>query len=840
MPLKSLLPGRLPLPQASRTMPSDKNAQTGVQTDAQASLAGTAALRRRLLARGQVQGVGFRPFVYRLARELGLTGSVGNTSEGVCIEIQGRAEDVQAFPELLRKKLPPLARLTGLAEEDMPLLGSETEFTIVMSHGHQGHNVLISPDVGICADCEADMNDPANRRYNYAFTNCTSCGPRYTITRSIPYDREVTSMACFPMCDGCHKEYTDPLNRRFHAQPVACPECGPRLWFLEHEDVLAGTTQPTPASMEGAVDRAADAIIAGKILALRGLGGFQLVCDARRPDVVQLLRQRKNRPHKAFALMCRSLEAIRSLCRLSDNEAGLLASPMRPAVILKALPGTLPKELAPDLTTLAFMLPTTPLHIVLLKALAGKCSSLGLEEPVLVMTSGNSSGSPICLGNREAIRRLQDIADCFLLHDRDILCRVDDSVVALNDEGKDAPAAFFLRRARGYVPASIQLGKTARNTGTGCVFAAGSDLKAACCFTRGSDAFVGQHTGDLEQAGAAAFYDEVTAHLQSLLEVQPGLVICDAHPDFYSSRAAAKLAQEWQAPLITLQHHAAHAASVLAEHGIEKPSLVLVLDGFGFGLDGTAWGGELVRMDLGRAQWSRAGHFVPFALPGGDAAAKSPWRLALSLASMVHDAGLANTLLTEWEAKKGREASFVLAMIRRHINSPLSSSCGRLFDAVSAQLGLCDSITYEGQAAIRLETLASSAGTMDIPIGTDVVTEHDETLLLDSCALFERVCRLQKEGADPAYTALDFHVQLAGNLARLVSKAHQESDGQYVGLGGGVINNALLRHMLCTELEKLGFMPLVPRKVPAGDGGLSLGQAAFALAYLRNNGAPKK
>ncbi len=817
-------------------MPSDKNAQTG----ALVSSAGTAVLRRRLLATGQVQGVGFRPFVYRLAKEMGLTGSVGNTSEGVCIEIQGRAEDVHAFPGLLRENLPPLARLTGLTEDDMQPLGSEKEFTIVMSHGHQGHNVLISPDVGICADCEADMNDPANRRYNYAFTNCTNCGPRYTITRSIPYDREVTSMACFPMCPGCHREYTDPLNRRFHAQPVACPECGPRLWFLEQKDVLAGRTQPSPSSMEAAIERAADAVLSGKILAMRGLGGFQLVCDARRADVVQLLRQRKNRPHKAFALMCRSLEAIRSLCRLSENEAKLLASPMRPAVILKTLPSTLnntlPKELAPDLATLAFMLPTTPLHIVLLKALAKKCFSLGLEEPVLVMTSGNSSGNPICLGNREAIHRLKDIADCFLLHDRDILCRVDDSVAACIEEGKDGPQAFFLRRARGYVPAAIPLDKIAPENGAGCVFAAGSDLKAACCFTRGSDAFVGQHTGDLEQAGAAVFYDEVTSHLQSLLEVQPHLVICDAHPDFYSSRTAAKLAQEWHAPLITLQHHAAHAASVLAEHGIKEPSLVLVLDGFGFGLDGTAWGGELVRMDLGRAQWSRAGHFVPFALPGGDAAARSPWRLAVSLASMMQDTELAGKVLAGWEAKKGKEAAFVLAMIRRHINSPLSSSCGRLFDAVAAQLGLCDSITYEGQAAIRLETLASSACTKDTSCHTDVVLESGDTLLLDSSALFERVCRLQKEGADPAFTALDFHAELARNLAALADRAHQEGDGHYVGLSGGVINNALLRHMLCTELEKLGLRPLIPSRVPAGDGGLSLGQAAFALAYLRNKG----
>ncbi|MDO4840249.1 MAG: carbamoyltransferase HypF [Desulfovibrionaceae bacterium] len=805
----------------------------GAATGTNTASAQTAVLRRRLLAQGQVQGVGFRPFIFRLAKDLALTGSVGNTSEGVCIEIQGPEDKLDAFPELLRKTLPPLARLTGLTQADMTPLADETEFTIVMSQGHQGHNVLISPDVGICADCEADMNDPANRRYNYAFTNCTNCGPRYTITRSIPYDREVTSMACFPMCPDCRKEYTNPLDRRFHAQPVACPACGPRLWFLTQEDVLADKTLPDKSSMKAAVERAADAIIKGKILALRGLGGFQLVCDARNASVVQLLRQRKKRPHKAFALMCSSLETIASLCRLSENEAGLLASPMRPAVVLNMLPHVLPEELAPDLATLAFMLPTTPLHIVLLKELAKKCRSLGLEEPVLVMTSGNMSGNPICLGNREAIQRLKDVADCFLLHDRDILCRVDDSVVACNEEDSAKPAAFFLRRARGYVPAAIPLEAVVPKNWSENVFAAGSDLKAACCFTRGHDAFVGQHTGDLEQAGTAEFYEEVVAHLHALLEVQPALVICDAHPDFYSSATAARLAQEWDVPLMTLQHHAAHAASVLAEHGITAPSLVLVLDGFGFGLDGTAWGGELIRMDLGMARWSRAGHFVPFAMPGGDAATRSPWRLALSLAGMIQDKELAAALKARWEAEKGKEAGFVSTMLQRHINSPLTSSCGRLFDAVAAQLGLCDSITYEGQAAIRLETLATSCTSKSLPDAADVVLHQEDTLLFDGCALFEHVCRLQQEGADPALAAFDFHAQLARNLARLVLKAHKKDDSRYVGLAGGVINNALLRHMLVQELSERGVTPLIPCQVPAGDGGISLGQAAFALASLR-------
>lgn len=791
-------------------------------------------VRLSLLAQGQVQGVGFRPFIYRLATELSLTGSVGNTSEGVRIEVQGTRDTVARFPVRLREELPPLARLTDLRLEHMPPVQDETTFRIIMSHGQHGHTVLISPDVGLCPDCAADMHDPANARFAYPFTNCTSCGPRYTITRSIPYDRAVTSMACFPMCPSCAKEYTDPLNRRFHAQPIACPVCGPQLWFVERKDVLAGRTAPAEANRHLALQRACDALTDGQIVALRGLGGFQLACDARSGTAVAALRQRKHRPHKSFALMVKDLETVRSLCRLSPAEEDVLTSPARPAVILARLPHVLPESVAPDLATLAVMLPTTPLHVALFDLLASRASALTRPAPVLIMTSGNDAGDPICLGNREALRRLAGIADSFLLHDRDILCRVDDSVVACDAESTNL---FFFRRARGYVPSPLPLG-----TESGpCVLGAGADLKATCCLTRASDAFVGQHTGDLEHPATAAFYDETIRHLASLLEVRPELVVRDCHPDFYSSRRAEEIAADLKVPCVQLQHHAAHAAAVFAEYQVSSQSLALVLDGYGYGLDGTVWGGEVVRMDLGQARWSRAGHLAPFALPGGDAATRAPWRLALSLAGQIRDQKLAAELFARWERRRGREAAFVHQMLDRHLNTPLCSSCGRLFDAVSAQLGLGETITYEGQAAIVLETAARRADPaalsdrMMAPGVDTLVLVRDHTVLLDSAALFARVARLQRAGMPVPAIALDFHQQLALGLTELVTRLRGPMDSESVGLAGGVLNNMLLRGLLTRALRARGLRPLVPSAVPAGDGGLSLGQAAWGLALIRTH-----
>ncbi len=781
--------------------------------------------RARLLAQGQVQGVGFRPFVFRLAHELGLTGYVGNTSEGVAIEIQGVAESVARFPERLKNELPPLARLTALEASPLAVAEDETAFTIVMSSGRHGHNVLISPDVGLCADCAADMRDPANPRWRYAFTNCTNCGPRYTITRSIPYDRAVTSMACFAMCPSCAAEYTNPLDRRFHAQPVACPTCGPRLWFVRGATGPGPDTMPGGMSADEAVTQACTALLAGRIVALRGLGGFQLACDARSEASVMELRRRKHRPAKSFALMVPDMDTARFLCRLSRAEEELLTSPARPAVIAPRQEGVLPGAVAPDILTLAVMLPTTPLHVVLFDTLTAMCRDGALPVPVLVMTSGNAAGDPICLGNREALRRLARTADDFLLHDRDILCRVDDSVVCVQkDTGGNS--IFFFRRARGYVPLPIPLAHACPV----CVLGTGADLKATCCLTRGADAFVGQHTGDLDNAAAAGFYDEVVTHLLRLLEVTPALVVADLHPDFYTTRAAMAMAEEHGAVLVRLQHHAAHAAACLAEARVDEAVPVLVLDGYGYGPDGTVWGGELVEMDLGSARWRRLGHLATFALPGGDAATRAPWRIAVSLASGLADAALGARIVDAWTERMGQGCRLILQMIERGFNSPACSSCGRLFDAVSAQLGICLETSYEGQAAIRLETAALGAASSALPQAGDWTRMEDDQVLVDSQGLFARVCLLSEQGHAAPAIALDFHMQLARALAQAAALVCRPGR---VGLCGGVLNNTLLRRLLVQELALRGFTAMLPKLVPAGDGGLSLGQAAWGAALIR-------
>lgn len=834
--------------------------------------------RTALLAAGQVQGVGFRPFIYRLAVEGGLSGSVGNTSDGVRIEVQGDAARVEAFAVRLRDELPPLARLTKLEITELPLVDGETDFVIVASHGHAGHSVLVSPDVGICEDCLRDMHTPGDPRFGYAFTNCTNCGPRYTITRSIPYDRATTSMACFPFCARCEAEYRDPLDRRFHAQPVACPQCGPRLWLVDNPLLPRGgtlppgslpdhwpgpATLPPEAAMRDVIPRAAALLRQGHLLALKGLGGFQLACDARAARSVALLRRRKHRPHKPLALMVPDLATARELCRLAPEHEALLLCPEKPIVLCPAREGSLPPAIAPDTATIGLMLPYTPLHAVLFDELSRRAAQAGEPAPVLVMTSANAGGEPICLGNREALRRLVHLADAWLLHDRDILVRVDDSVAGvrpLPPDGKKAPGAapFFHRRARGYVPRPVMLPE-AWGTELPCVLGAGAELKATLCLTRGNEAFVSQHLGDLENAPTFGFYEEVARHLQGLLEVTPAAVVCDLHPDFLSSRHAVERARREGLPLWRLQHHAAHAASVLTEHGHTGPALVLALDGTGLGTDQTIWGGELLFMELDAPCWQRLGRLAPFALPGGEAAIREPWRLALGLALQAGETPEA--LAAAWAACDGpdtddvRRAPQAMAltavseMWRRRINCPSTSSAGRLFDAVSATLGLCTHISHEGQAAIRLEAAAARSGLPERwwSLAPDALraprpelgllpeaplAEADGLLQLDSTALLAAVLE-QRDHLAPEELAARFHWQLAHGFTAMAVRAAETTGTRVVGLSGGVMQNALLARLLPALLAAHGLTPLCQQEVPPGDGGLSLGQAAWAQACLR-------
>ncbi|SDF81114.1 Hydrogenase maturation protein, carbamoyltransferase HypF [Desulfovibrio legallii] len=806
--------------------------------------------RRAFVACGQVQGVGFRPFVYRLAREEGLTGSVGNTSEGVRMEVQGPAPAVSAFGRRLRAELPPLARLTGVREEPLPLQADEAAFRIVPSQGHSGHSVLVSPDMGLCDQCLAEMRDPANPRHAYPFTNCTNCGPRYTITRAIPYDRAVTSMACFPLCPRCAAEYADPLDRRFHAQPIACPDCGPRLWFVSRADKAAcRTAAPTAApgrdaaaAAQQALRDAAALLLAGGILALKGLGGFQLACDARRADAVRALRQRKQRPHKPLALMTADLAGARSLCALTPEHEALLQSPEKPIVLCPCrADAALPPEIAPDTGQVGLMLPYTPLHAALFDLLAARAAL----PPVLVMTSANASGEPICLGNREALDRLERLADAWLLHDRDILVRVDDSVVTLQPgpAGTSAAQPLFYRRARGYVPRPVFL--PPQEAHGPCVLGTGAELKATFCLTRGREAFVGQHIGDLENPATLNFYEEAAAHLEALLEVRPAALVCDLHPDFLSTRYARERAARQGLPLWSLQHHAAHAAAVLAENGRYAPALALCLDGTGLGEDGTVWGGELLLLELDAPRWQRLGRLAPFALPGGDAAVREPWRIALSLAQR---AGLEDA---DWVTHDGGAQDAAIAavkeMLRRKVNCPLTSSCGRLFDAAAAALGLCARTTYEGQAAIRLEdaavrpeggleraTAAALRGETPPPAawGTVEPVWRDGLWEVDSARLFGLTATARREGLPVGEAAARFHLRLAASLARMAAQAAGQHGVDAVGLSGGVLQNALLARLLPLALRAHGLTPLTHHELPPGDGGLSLGQAVWGRRLL--------
>lgn len=829
---------------------------------------------------GQVQGVGFRPFVYRAARRLGLTGCVGNTSEGVRVEVQGGRAALNAFARALENDPPPLARVTSCRRTALPPVEGEHEFQIIRSQGQSGHTVLVSPDVATCDACLADIRDPRNRRYGYAFTNCTDCGPRYTITRSIPYDRAVTSMSCFPLCPDCRAEYENPGDRRFHAQPNACPVCGPRLRLIGDagDGVPAAAFGPAfrPAFRSDAwsqrgedgadadpIGRAAAALAQGRIVAIKGLGGFLLACDARNVSAVAELRRRKRRPHKALAVMVGDLESARRIAWLTPEEEALLAGPERPVVVAWRRGGVLPEIIAPDVADLGIMLPYTPLHHLLLEAFgrAVRADRIGRDgenagEPgVLVMTSGNAGGEPIALGNREALERLAGIADLFLVHNRDILIRADDSVVRLvRPTGDDAPPQrHFLRRARGFVPRPTDLAPLPRGESP-CVLAVGSELKNTLCLTRGDEAFVSQHIGDVKNPETFAFLRETAAHLMALLEVRPEAVVRDAHPDLLSSVFAEEYGRGHGVPVLCLQHHFAHIYSVLAEHGHAGPAVGLALDGTGLGDDGTIWGGELLLVHPGavsRAAPSpgrRIGRLRPFPLPGGDAAVREPWRLARALLTLCEheDVGFRageGTLILPGGTEAGHAAvaELVRADLTRRARGERglmlwTSSCGRLFDAVSALLGLCDAISYEGQAAIRLEQAQETRGKRREAwpeAGPLFVREAPDGLLeIDTLALFREVVDCRRAGCPVGETARRFHLMLGEHLAELARIGAARAGVDVVALSGGVLHNVTLIRHLPEALIRRGLTPLLHKDLPPGDGGLCLGQADWARRAL--------
>lgn len=736
-------------------------------------------VRQRLRITGMVQGVGFRPFIYRLAVRFRLAGWVCNTGDGVLIEAEGVEEDTARFVEGIRREAPPLARLDEVESSFLTPLG---ETTFAIRHSEEGVTVraIIPPDVATCPDCLADIRDPANRRYCYPFTNCTNCGPRLTIIEGVPYDRPRTTMRAFDMCPDCRAEYEDPVNRRFHAQPNACPVCGPQL-ALDGEtgaDVIA---------------RTAVLLRAGKVLAVKGLGGYHLACDARNDAAVANLRSRKGRADKPFAIMCRDLEEARQVCDVDPASARLLLSPAHPIVLLPVKPGNgIAPAVALGIATLGIMLPYTPLHELLLAEFGGP----------LVMTSGNLSDEPLAFHDDEARARLGQIADHFLTHNRPIHLGCDDSIA------RTAPGGtVILRRARGYVPEPIALPWEAPP-----IFACGGDLKSAFCLTKGNIALLSQHLGDLENAATLEQYRRVADHFRAFFDVQPIAVAHDLHPDYHSTRYALSL----DLPQVAVQHHHAHIAACMAEHHLDGPVIGVAFDGTGYGPDGTVWGGEFLIADY--TDFRRAGRLAPFPLAGGEAAIKRPGRIALGLLPEANIPGLSDT-----------EAVIARAQIARGLNTPLTSSMGRLFDAASALLGICSEVLYEGQAAMELETAADPETDRIYPYHI----ARGDLLEVDARPLLAALLADLQSGERIGALAARFHATVAAFTADVCEHIRRDTGLNTVALSGGVFQNVRLLGMLLERLSAVSFDVVYHHAVPPNDGGLALGQAAVAARRLQ-------
>ena len=742
--------------------------------------------RLRLRIRGAVQGVGFRPYAHRLAGRLSLAGFVRNDAQGVLLEVEGAA--ARTFVDLLPRALPPLARIEALEVEDIAPQGAR-DFAILDSLGGQSRTRII-PDVAVCDACLDDMFDPQSRFHLYPFTSCTHCGPRFTLTRALPYDRAQTSMAEFPMCAACRRDYTDPAERRFHAEPIACPSCGPQLSHPLAEIVAA--------------------IRQGAIVALKGIGGFHLICDARSDAALARLRQRKAREAKPFAVMVANAASAALIAEAGDLERRLLRDRARPIVLMRARPGLSP-SIAPSLGEVGVMLPYAPLHHLLFHAAAGAPDHYDREEPsdfMIVATSANRGGEPLCIGNDEAQETLAGIADIVVTHDRAILARADDSLVRVIDK-----APVVLRRSRGFVPDPIDLGMDGP-----CVIAAGAHLKASVTVTRGREAFLSQHIGDLDTPGTIRFYEETIRHLLAILDVKPELAACDLHPDFRSTLCA----EATGLPLRRVQHHVAHVAAVAAEHGIAGPVIGMALDGHGYGDDGGAWGGELFLFDGAGAR--RLGHLQLLPLPGGDRAAREPWRMGVGALAALGRLDLVSQRFAFDAA--GRLATALGAGL--HV--PQTTSMGRLFDAAAALAGLSFVQHYEGQAAMEFEALVEAP--QSDPSAFSIADG-----ILDFRPLL--ACLVGRAGA-PREAAELFHGTLVAGLSEWAAGAARVHGLDRIILGGGCLMNKVLAEGLVQDLRQRGLIPFIARAVPSNDGGLSLGQAAVARAAWAGKSSEKE
>ena len=750
---------------------------------------------------GIVQGVGFRPFVFTTATRLNLSGSVWNTSNGVEIELFGEQDSLDQFMTDLRDHLPVLARIDQI--ESYPIAYQDVpDFSIKDSQAKEGQFLPVSPDMSICPECLQELFDPKNRRYRYPFINCTNCGPRFSIIKNIPYDRPLTTMAEFTLCPACQAEYDNPRDRRFHAQPVACPDCGPRVQFIKQGQIIG--------KLEGAISTARQYIEDGKIIAIKGLGGYHLACDATNADAVQTLRERKKRSDRPFALMSNNLEIIHKYCEISNEEKTTLQSPQHPIVLLpKKVDCCLPQSLAPTQNHLGFMLPYTPLHYLLLEPDEG-------YPEVLVMTSGNLSDEPIAYDDEDARNRLSNIADGFLVHNRPIHMRVDDSVVRLVDQ-----KPYFIRRSRGYAPDPILLNEKVPE-----MLACGAELKNTFCLSRDHYAFLSHHIGDLENYETLSSFESGIKHFQNLFRIKPQKIVADLHPEYLSTKYALDRSCKEELPIVQVQHHHAHLASCLADnHWPANQSVIgLIFDGTGYGTDGNIWGGEVLVGSYSSIQ--RRFHLTETLLPGGDSAIRNPAKIALS---QLFSSDLPWTDdLPPVQALTSQELEILKTQLTNHINCPVTTSMGRLFDAVASLIGIRQVATYEGQAAIELENACDPAeeNAYSIRLKSDVI---------ETAELFDHILLNLRMGFSANTISARFHNGLAKMCLEVCQTIQEESGHQTVALSGGVWQNITLLNKTTALLRYNGFSVLQHHQVPANDGGIALGQLMVAAAAKETN-----
>jgi len=752
-------------------------------------------IRKNIIIKGIVQGVGFRPFIHKLVQNYNLSGWVLNSNQGVEIEVEGKTGEINSFVSDIKKKLPPLARIEKIEVNQLPLIGYKV-FSIKKSIIKEENSfVLVSPDISICEDCLQELFDPHNRRFRYPFINCTNCGPRFTIIKDIPYDRKKTTMNNFKMCSLCQGEYDNIEDRRYHAQPNACADCGPQVSLYQNKIKLEGIDP---------IEKAVNLLKKGKIGAIKGLGGFHLACDATNNKAVARLRRLKNREAKPFAIMSFNLEKIVQYCKLGEKEKEWLVNRARPIVLLKKKEDILISPLvAPRNNYLGVMLPYTPLHYLLLKD----------NFTALIMTSGNITDQPIIGDNLKALDKLDGIVDFFLSYNRDIFNRCDDSVIKIINDNN-----VFFRRSRGFVPHPTILDFKLKE-----VLALGGELKNTISFSKENYIFLSQYLGDLKSVETLEFFKESITSFKKMFRVKPEIIACDLHPDYLSTQYAEEIKVKKGLKVVKVQHHHAHIVSCMAENNVKEKVIGVAYDGTGYGDDGNIWGGEFLLCDL--KKYSRVGHLKYYSLPGGDKAIVEPWRMAYSYLYSIYGPK-AKILDIDFNRRMDYDKlSIIEKMIDKNINSPLTSSCGRLFDAASSLIGVRDEISYEGQAAMELESFCASGMTERYKFS---IYKEEEEFIIDPQEIFIDIITDLKKGLDKKVMATKFHNTVAEFTVDLCGKIRENTKINEIALSGGVFQNKYLTEKVVFLLEDKGFKVYIQRKVPPNDGGISLGQAVVA------------